>query len=95
MLSRREGEALREIERRLSADNPGLDVFLRTQRTDRWWRRARRVHNVLIVVSLVLALVCLALGQIGPGLASGGFAAGVFLVRDWRFAAFPGSGPTT
>lgn len=95
MLSRREGEALREIERTLAADDPGLEVLLRTQRTDCWRRRARRLQNVLIVVSVVLALLCLALGQICAGLASGGFAAGVFFVRDWRFAARRGADPKT
>jgi Protein of unknown function (DUF3040) len=85
MLSRREGEALREIERMLSADGPGLEVLLRTQRTDRWWRRVRRVHDLVIAISVLLAVLCLALGQIGAGLVSVVFAAAVVQLRYWRF----------
>jgi peptidoglycan/LPS O-acetylase OafA/YrhL len=92
MLSRREGEALREIERLLAADDPALEVLLRTQRTDRWWRRARRVHDVLIVVSVLSAVLCLVLRQVGAGLAGAVFAAVVFQLRNHRFAPRPRPG---
>lgn len=85
VLSEREQQALREIERAISTDDPRLASALRRSRlsTSAWWTRL--VHDAVAVFAALLAVLCVVLGEVGPGFAAGLFAAIVFTVRRRRF----------
>jgi uncharacterized membrane protein len=85
VLSEREQQALREIEQAISADDPGLASALRRSRmsTSAWWMRL--AHDAVAAVAVVLAVLCVALGEVGPGFAAGLFAAVVIALRRRRF----------
>ena len=84
MLSEREAQALRRIEQQLSADDPELAVLMTRTLPLRPSRTRRLVHNLVIGVALVLALLCMALGDVGAGLLAASFAGVVLaLRRSW------------
>lgn len=85
VLSEREQQALREIERAISADDPRLASALRRSRTSTsaWWMRL--AHDAVAALAVLLAVLCIALGEVGPGFASGLFAVVVIVVRRRRF----------
>ncbi|WP_084210531.1 DUF3040 domain-containing protein [Pseudonocardia acaciae] len=91
VLSEREQQALDEIERGISSDDPRLAAALRRSRVSRqaWWTRL--VHDMVIVFSAMLAILCVVLGQVGAGFVAGLFAAVVVVVRRRRFPARAGS----
>lgn len=67
MLSEREQRALRQIEQQIVADDPQFVATmrnLRVRRTGRW--SIRRSHDVIVVISGLSALLCMALSLAGP-----------------------------
>ena len=84
MLSEHERRALREIEQSVAAHDPAFAAML-SPRSNRVIRRMRLAHDVVAGLAIVLALVCLPLGQIGAGLASLLFAGVVIALRRQRF----------
>lgn len=85
MLSEREQQALREIERAISTDDPRLASALRRTKlsTSAWWTRL--AHDAVAALAVILAVLCVALGEVGPGFAAGLFAAVVIAIRRRRF----------
>lgn len=86
MLSEREQQALGEIERTISVTDPRLAALLRSTRTGRRVHWARLAHDLVIVVSVLSAILCIAVAQVGAGLIALLFAAVVLAVRQLRFA---------
>lgn len=85
MLNEAELNALREIERTLSADDPSLAAKLKSARVGRSVRRERLARDLIITLALLLALVCMISGQVGAGLVAALFAAVVLVLRCRRF----------
>lgn len=85
MLSEAEQNALREIEQTISADDPSLAHLLRSARLGRSMRRERLARDLISVLALVLALVCMVFGQVGAGLVAALFALLAIVWRCWRF----------
>jgi hypothetical protein len=85
VLSEREQQALREIEQAISADDPGLASALRRSRmsTSAWWTRL--AHDAVAAVAVVLAVLCIALGEVGSGFAAGLCAGVDITLGRWRF----------
>ena len=85
MLNEHERRALREIELTVVSDDPALAALFnpRSTRSFRWQRLA---YDLVAAMSIVLALVCIPLGQIGPGVGVLVFAALVIALRRLRFA---------
>jgi MYXO-CTERM domain-containing protein len=91
MLSEREERRFNGIARQLTESDPGLAARMRAQQARRVSfpeRRMRRWHTLVIVLSVVSALVCLACSHAGaapsavPALALAG---ATFLIRRRRF----------
>jgi uncharacterized membrane protein YoaK (UPF0700 family) len=77
VLSERESKALRRIEQQLAVDDPGLAATLSPAlpgRPARWPQR-------LITATLLLAVLCLAVGAVGAGLATALFAGALIWAR--------------
>jgi hypothetical protein len=87
MLSEAECRALEGIELSLAADDPRFAESLGSQGPSRHLRRARLAHDVVAAIAVLLGVACLALGQLGPGMLTLGFAGLVMGVRQARFAA--------
>jgi Protein of unknown function (DUF3040) len=84
MLSEPEQRRLHEIERILTATDPKLATLLGARPGGR--RRVERIlHDVVCVMSLLLGLLCLVLGQVSSGFASVAFAVLVIQTRRMRF----------
>lgn len=84
MLSEHERRALREIELTVASADPAFAALL-SPRSNRAIRRQRIVYDVVAALSVVLAMVCIPLGQVGPGLVALVFAILVVSVRRRRF----------
>ena len=84
MLDKHERQALEEIERQLSADDPGF-----TSRFGRSRRReaVRRAWRVLGLTCAVLSVVALALGALGQFLVTALLAALLLGLRDFAVRA--------
>ncbi|MCG8922654.1 DUF3040 domain-containing protein [Lentzea sp. CC55] len=80
MLSDREREALCEIERTLSDEDPGLARTLASAQRPAARRRRQRVRTAIMVVSAALTLVALAAGHLSGAIACA-------LVAGWAWAA--------
>jgi peptidoglycan/LPS O-acetylase OafA/YrhL len=83
-----ERRTLSEIERRITAGDPGLAAALTRDGSDRRSRWTQRAYTVVGLVAAVAAVLCLALsgtGSGGAGLVAGLFAVLVFAVRRRRF----------
>lgn len=99
-MSEREAHALRQIEQQLSSDDPKLVALMARKLPARPWLVRRFVQNLIIVVAALLATLCIALGDVGAGLAAALFACVVLVLRRssrWnsvsrRWRAWP-SGP--
>jgi hypothetical protein len=86
MLSEPERQALREIERELSAEAPELAARMVKNLPRRPSRADRLAHDVVAVLAAVLAILCFALDVFVAGLVSTLFALDVLLVRYLRFS---------
>jgi hypothetical protein len=93
MLSDNERKALREIELRAASDDPAFAAML-SPKSNRAVRRMRLAYDVVAAVAIVLALVCIPLGQVGPGLVALAFGALVIALRRRRFAELSPPSPT-
>jgi len=89
MLSEPEQRVLHEIERTIVASDPGLATLLTARRAGGPGRGARIAYDVVWVLSALLGVLCLVLGQIGPGLGAVVFAALVLELRRMRFPTVP------
>jgi hypothetical protein len=74
VLSEREARALRQIEQQLAADDPRLAARLSRELPGKPWRWPRKFQNPVIAAMLLSAVVCLAVGAVGAGLAAALFA---------------------
>ena len=81
MLSEREARALRQIEQQLAADDPRLAARMSRALPGRPWRWPRNFHNLVIAAVLLSAVVCLAVGAVGAGLATALFAVALLWAR--------------
>jgi hypothetical protein len=88
MLSEREAMALRDIARRLSADDPGFAARMLRTLPRRPPRGLRLVQDLVITVALVLAVIYIALAEVGSAFALALFACVVFGL--WRARSRPG-----
>ncbi|HEY1972331.1 MAG TPA: DUF3040 domain-containing protein [Pseudonocardia sp.] len=88
MLSDDERRALRDIELTVSAEDPGFAALL-SPRTSRVIRRVRFAYDAVAGFSILLALVCLPLGQLSGGFEALLFAALVIALRRRRFPTVP------
>ncbi|GEL17095.1 hypothetical protein PA7_09320 [Pseudonocardia asaccharolytica DSM 44247 = NBRC 16224] len=86
MLSRWERQSLQEIEQHLQAEDPRLAVMLERAKSARTRRWLRRGYDAVVVLAVLLAGLCLALGEVGSGFAAGAVAV---LVFHWRRRRFP------
>jgi len=86
MLSEPERQALREIERELSAEAPELAVRLVKDLPRQPSHAVRLAHDVVAVLAVVLAILCFALDVFVAGMVSALFAMDVLLVRYLRFS---------
>lgn len=84
MLSEPEQRVLHEIERTIAETDPGLATLL-SARSRGCGRGARVAHDLVCAFSALLGMLCLVLGQVGPGLAAVVFAAMVLEARRLRF----------
>ncbi len=85
MLSEREAKALRLIEQQLAVDDPGLAARLSQALPGQPSRWSLRLQDSLITAVLLSAVLCLAVGAVGAGLAAALF--GSALVWARRFLA--------
>ncbi|HEX4247377.1 MAG TPA: DUF3040 domain-containing protein [Pseudonocardia sp.] len=85
MLSEPEQRVLHEIERTIVASDPELASLLTTRKDAGTGRGLKIAHDAVFVLSAMLGLLCLALGQIGSGMVALLFAAVVLEVRRARF----------
>jgi hypothetical protein len=85
MLSEQEARALREIELQLAVDAPGLAARLSHALPAQRSLWPEKFHNPLIAAVLLSAVLCLALGAVGAGLAAALFACALVWAR--RFLA--------
>lgn len=81
MLSEREAKALRRIEQQLAIDDPVLAARLSQALPGRPSRWPQRLHNLLITTVLLSAVLCLAAGAVGMGLAAALFAGALIWAR--------------
>ena len=81
MLSEREARALRQIEQQLAADAPRLAARMSRALPGRPSRWPRNVQNPVIAAVLLSAVVCLAVGAVGAGLAAALFAGALVWAR--------------
>jgi hypothetical protein len=94
MLSEHERRALREIEQIVAAHDPAFAAML-SPRSNRAIRRMRLVYDLVAALAVVLALVCIPLGQVGSGLVALVFGGVVVGVRRRRFSTLaPPQSPT-
>ena len=89
MLSEPERQALREIERELSAEAPELAARLVKDLPRRPSRGDRLAHDAVAILAAVLAILCFALDVFLAGLVSTLFALDVLLIRYLRFSQGP------
>lgn len=87
MLDKHERQALEEIERRLSADDPGLTGRLGRFGRSRGQERVRQVWRVLGATAAVLALTALVLGAVAQFVVAGALAAVLLGLRGWSVRA--------
>ncbi|HEY2207252.1 MAG TPA: DUF3040 domain-containing protein [Pseudonocardia sp.] len=87
MLSNRDSETLRGMERRLASDDPALAALLRSRADTVSGRHHRWAHDLVLTLAVLAALPCLLFGAFGSGLVALLFAAGVFMLRRLRFPA--------
>jgi hypothetical protein len=85
MLSEREQQALGEIERTISTTDPRLAALLRSSRAGQRLDWARLAHDLVIVVSVLSAVLCIVVAEVGAALIALLFAAVVLAVRWRRF----------
>jgi hypothetical protein len=89
VLSESERRRLDDIARRLTASDPDFVAWMTAQRTNRL-RIPGRCYTILIALSVVSAVICLALIHAGAGPAAVpalALAAGAFFLRRRRFPA--------
>ena len=84
MLSEREARALRQIEQQLAADDPRLAARMSRALPGRPSLWPRNVQNPMIAAVLLSAVVCLAVGAVGAGLAAALFAGALVWARGPR-----------
>lgn len=84
MLSGPEQRLLHEIERTIAESDPRLATLLSAPPRGSG-RGARIAHDIVCVLSALLGVLCLVLGQVGPGLAAVLFAGVVLESRRLRF----------
>ncbi|HEY3688834.1 MAG TPA: DUF3040 domain-containing protein [Pseudonocardiaceae bacterium] len=91
MLSERERQTLREIEQQFLNEDPKLAAALRRSLPGGRSSAARRAHDVVIGLAVLLALVCFATMQATalPGVAAALFAGVVGYLRWQRFGFRP------
>jgi hypothetical protein len=94
MLTDRERRTLREIERGLAVDAPGLAEMMRTRRMRRTVNWPRLAYDAVAAVAVLAAVGCALLGVLGSAAVAALFASVVITVRYLRFAPTAG-GPTT
>ena len=94
MLSEREQQTLQEIERGLVLEAPELVNQMQAP-PQRPGRRVRAVHDVVAVVAVLLAVVCLLAGAWLAGTVATLFAMDVLLVRHLRYSVRAKSDPNT
>lgn len=82
MLDKDEREALREIERRMSAADPDLAALLRSGRT----RAGRRCHRAVLALLAVLVVVLLVLGLPACAFVVAGTGAGLWWAWGYRLS---------
>jgi hypothetical protein len=82
MSTEREREALCEIEKRLSAENPRLAAFMARDMSTSSFRARKRIQDIMLVVAALLATLCIALSEPAAGLVAGLFAGAVFAIRQ-------------
>jgi hypothetical protein len=90
VLSEREARALRQIEQQLAADAPRLAARMSRELPGKPSQWPSRLQNAAIAAVLLAAVVCLAVGAVGAGLAAALYAC--VLVWARRFLA-GGVGP--
>jgi hypothetical protein len=84
MSTEREREALCEIEKRLSAEDPRLAAFMARDMSTSSFRTRKRIQDLILVLAALLATLCIALSEPAAGLAAGLFAGAVFAIRHLR-----------
>ncbi|HEX4247791.1 MAG TPA: DUF3040 domain-containing protein [Pseudonocardia sp.] len=86
MLTDRERQTLREIERGLSVDAPALAHLMRTRRVRRSVNWVRLTYDAVAAVAVLSAVGCVLLGVVGSAAVAALFAAVVLGARHLRFA---------
>jgi len=81
VLSEREARALRQIEQQLAAEDPRLAARMSRALPSRPSRWPRTLQNSVIAAVLLSAVVCLAVGAVGAGLAAALFASALLWAR--------------
>ncbi len=81
VLSEREARALRQIEQQLAADAPRLAARMSRELPGKPSRWPWKLQNAVITAVLLSAVVCLAVGAVGAGLATALFAGALVWVR--------------
>jgi hypothetical protein len=84
MLSEREQHVLNDIEQQISGEDPKLASAMQRLVAPRAARRFRRGHDVVVLVALLAAALCLVLSLPGPTAAAAGLAAAAFYLHPER-----------
>ena len=84
MLSEREARALRQIEQQLAADAPRLAARMSRELPGKPSRWPWKLQDAVITAVLLSAVVCLAVGAVGAGLAAALFAGALVWARGPR-----------
>jgi Flp pilus assembly protein TadB len=90
MLSEREKQTFREIEQHILRDDPRFGAVVRrllSGRADRW---VGRLYDVIIVVAVLSAVLCLVLSSAGAAVVAVLLAAALFYCRPRRWPSRSG-----
>jgi hypothetical protein len=81
VFSEQEARALRQIEQQLAADAPRLAAMMSRELPGKRSRWPRKFQNAGIAAVLLSAVVCLAVGAVGAGLAAALFGGALLWAR--------------